>query len=227
MIKAVLLSLFIYPYFMNLSAKIRIGIVDDHQIVIDGLFAALKNYSTIEIVATAVSGAKMMQLLKGSDIDVLLTDVMMPGMPGTELAQTVSNTFPEIRIIALSMEGKGDQVEKIVPFIDGYLLKHCGIGELVSAIETVYDGGTYFDASIREERLRHRRAQQYIQETGITPREKQIIQLMEKDFSNKEIAGQLCISIRTVETHRKNILRKTGTSNALTLIKWAYEHKLL
>lgn len=212
---------------MSASAKIKIAITDDHQIVIDGLSAALRNFPHIEIVATATSGASIIEHLKTTQTDILLTDVMMPGMDGAELSQSAKEQFPELRIIALSMNGNGDQVEKMIPFIDAYLLKQCGIGELVNAIETVYDGGTYFDPSVQEERLRHRRLQQNIKETGITPREKQIIQLMEKDFSNKEISSQLCISIRTVETHRKNILRKTGTSNVLTLIKWAYEQKLL
>jgi len=209
------------------SAKIKVAIADDHHIVIEGLSAALKNFTQIDIVATATSGASMMNILRTTKTDLLITDVMMPGMDGHELSQTVRVAFPEIRIIALSMNGNGDQVEKMVPYIDAYLLKQSRISELVQAIETVYNGGTFFDASVQMERLRHRRSMQNIKDIGITPREKQIIQLLEKDFSNKDISSQLCISIRTVETHRKNILRKTGTTNVLTLIKWAYEQKLL
>jgi len=209
------------------SAKIKVAIADDHHIVIEGLSAALKNFPQIDIVATATSGASMMNILRTTSTDLLITDVMMPGMDGHELSQTVRAAFPEVRIIALSMNGNGDQVEKMVPYIDAYLLKQSRISELVQAIETVYKGGTFFDASVQMERLRHRRSMQNIKDIGITPREKQIIQLLEKDFSNKDISSQLCISIRTVETHRKNILRKTGTSNVLTLIKWAYEQKLL
>lgn len=130
-------------------------------------------------------------------------------------------------IIALSMNGNGDHVEKMVPYRDAYLLKQCGISKRVMAIETVQEGGLYFDASVQEETRRHCRSLQNIKETGITPQEKQIIQLMEKHFSNKEISTQLYISVRTVETQRKNILRKTGTTNVLVLIKWAYEQKLL
>lgn len=212
---------------MNLSAKIKIAVTDDHQIVIDGLSAALRNFPHIEIVATATSGPAIMQLLEHTEIDILLTDVMMPGMDGQELAQAARERFPGLRIITLSMNGSGDQVEKMVPFIDAYLLKQCGISELVAAIETVHKGGRYFDASVQEERRSYLRSQHKIKEAGITPREKQIIQLMEKDCSNKEIATQLCISVRTVETHRKNILRKTGATNVLTLIKWAYKQQLL
>ncbi|RYD97128.1 MAG: response regulator transcription factor [Sphingobacteriales bacterium] len=212
---------------MNPSAKIKIAITDDHQIVIDGLSAALRNFPHIEIVATATSGAAMMQLLKDTEIDLLITDIMMPGMDGQALSQAVRELYPCLRIIALSMNSNGDQVERMAPFINAYLLKQCGISELVTAIETVHNGGTYFDATVQEERRRYLRSQQNIKAVGITPREKQIIQLMEKDCSNKEIATQLCISIRTVETHRKNILRKTGATNVLTLIKWAYKQHLL
>lgn len=212
---------------MNPPAKIKIAITDDHQIVIDGLTAALRNFPHIEIVATATSGAAMLQLLKDKDIDLLLTDIMMPGMAGQELAQTVSELFPGLRIIALSMNSSGAQVVRMTPFINAYLLKQCGISELVIAIETVHQGGTYFDATVQEEKRRYLRSRQTIKAAGITQREKQIIQLLEKDLSNKEIATQLCISVRTVETHRKNILRKTGATNVLTLIKWAYKQKLI
>jgi len=202
-------------------------ITDDHQIVIDGLTAALNNYPHLEIVGTATSGPATMSLLQRQQTDLLISDVMMPGMDGRELAQAVKEAFPQVRIIALSMNGDGAQVEKMAPYIDGYLLKQCGVTELVNALKIVAEGGTYFDASVQEEKLRYKRSQQFIKDTGITPREKQIILLMEKSYSNKEISSQLCISTRTVETHRKNILRKTGTNNLLTLMKWAYEQNIL
>jgi two-component system, NarL family, nitrate/nitrite response regulator NarL len=218
---------YIYPYNMTASAKIRVAITDDHQIVIDGLAAALKNFSQIGIVATATAPGRMLELMQGGQPDVLITDVMMPGTSGLEFAQHVRTAFPLIRIIGLSMNGSGELVEQMAPFIDGYLLKQCSIIELVRAIEAVHAGGTYFDPQLAEERQRYRRSQQHIRDLGITPREKQIIRLLEQDKSSKEISAELFISIRTVETHRKNILRKTGTSNLLTLIQWAGREGLL
>ena len=212
---------------MTPAPKIRVAITDDHQIVIDGLTAALKQFPHIEIVCTATSGEKMLAGLQHCKPNVLLTDVMMPGIDGEELARLVQEQFPNVRIIALSMNNVGEQIERMAPYIDGYLLKQCSVQELVNAIEVVQKGGSYFESSVQQARLHHRRSVQSISDTGITPREKQIITLIEGNCSNKEISDRLCISIRTVETHRRNILRKTGTSNALALIQWAYAQKML
>ncbi len=212
---------------MKKLPEIKVAITDDHQIVIDGLSAALSNFRHINIVAAATTGAVMLRFIAAKKPDVLITDVMMPEMDGIQLAQAVKMSFPGVHIIALSMNGAGEQVESLIPFIDGYLLKQCSISELVTAIETVHHGGTYFDASIQAERLRYKRAQQTVRDTGITPREKQVISLLLKNLSNKEISGELFISVRTVETHRKNILYKTGTSNILGLMTWAQDHKMI
>jgi two-component system, NarL family, nitrate/nitrite response regulator NarL len=199
--------------------KIHIAIVDDHQIIIDGLIALLKNHPAIEVVCTANEGAAMIELLGKNKIDILLTDVMMPGMNGRELAKAVKQKFPSARIIALSMSGQGDIVEAMISEADiaGYLLKQTSAAELAEAISKVQKGGIYFQEGVLKE----------LETVHITNRERQLIALIEKDFSNKQIAAELNISPLTVETHRKNIFRKTGTNNALSLVKWAYEHKVL
>jgi DNA-binding NarL/FixJ family response regulator len=212
---------------MKAPAKIRVALTDDHQIVIDGLSAALRNFSQVDIVATATSAIAMLRQLEVAQPDVLITDIMMPDLSGQEFVQQVRSAFPIIRILALSMSGSGELVETIAPFIDGYLLKQCSVMELVNAIETVHAGKSYFDPQLAEDRLRYRRSLQHIRELGITPREKEIIRLLAQDKSSKEIAAELFISIRTVETHRKNMLRKTGTTNLLTLMQWAGREGLL
>lgn len=208
---------------------IKLAIADDHQIVIDGLVAALKNFPQFEIVVTANSGFDILEQLEINKIDILLTDVMMPGMSGQQLASNVRTKYPSVGIIALSMSGNGHIVDEMVKAADinGYLLKQCGINELANAIETVYDGGQHFDPKVLEDLARHEKNLDAVKSVHLTLREIQIITLMEKDLSNKEISSQLSISIRTVETHRKNIFRKTGTNNLLSLVKWAYEHSIL
>ena len=127
------------------------------------------------------------------------------------------------------MSSVGEVVEEMIndSDISGYLLKQTGKDELLTAIEKVYSGGIYFQQKILDELEKQSQLRKNLQEVHLTQREKEIIVLMEKDLSNKQIADQLNISIRTVETHRKNILKKTGTNNLLSLLKWAYEHKII
>lgn len=208
---------------------IRLGIADDHQIVIDGLMALLKEKDSIQIVCTANNGNDMLRKLDENKIDILLTDVMMPGMSGLELATAVNQRHPEIKIIALSMNGEGSVVDQLInqAEIAGYLLKQTDVQELTTAIEKVYHGGIYFPDNILLALETQTRAKEQVYDAHLTQREKEIIFLMEKDLSNKQIAEQLDISVRTVETHRKNIFRKTGTNNVLSLVKWAYAHKII
>lgn len=210
-------------------AMIKIGIVDDHQIVIDGLLALLKNEDSIEIAITANTGKEMLDLLSTEKVDVLLTDVMMPDMNGLELAEMVSILYPDIKILALSMNGEGTVIDQLVQkaSISGYLLKQTNARELVHAIQKIADGGQYFPDNILDELETVAHVKEEVQATHLTQREIEVICLMEKGLSNKQIADQLNIAVRTVETHRKNIFRKTGTNNILSLVKWAYEHKII
>ncbi len=209
--------------------KIRIAIVDDHQIVIDGLVAVLQQQDAVQIVVTANSGSEMLRLLQNAAVDILLSDVMMDEMNGQQLSKAVKQQFPHIKIIALSMSSSGEIVDKMINDADivGYLLKQTGKDELIKAIIKVYHGGQYFQEKILDELEKQSQLKKILIDAHLTLREKQIISLMEKDFSNKQIATELAISIRTVETHRKNIFKKTNTNNVLTLVKWAYEHKIL
>jgi len=209
--------------------KIRIAIVDDHQIIVDGLVSLLGKYNNIEITVTATRAAEMVELLEKNDIDILLTDVMMPGMTGNELAKIVRALYPHIKIIALSMSGQADTVSNMINDADiaGYLLKQTGAAELAAAIEKVHAGGIYFQDEVLKELESFDNEKLRTSPVNITQREKQLIELIEKDYSSKEIATALKISLRTVETHRKNIMRKTGTGNVLSLVKWAYENNIL
>jgi len=214
---------------MTDKKTIKLALIDDHQIVIEGLIAALKNYPSLEVVATANNGEDILSELTKHPVDILLTDVMMPVTNGQLVAKKVRQLFPDIRIIALSMSGNGSVVEEMINDADiaGYLLKQSSINELVHAIEKVYNGGIYFQDSILDELTRHSNLKKEVTQSRLTPRERQIVALMERDFSNKQISEHLSIAVRTVETHRKNIFKKTGTNNLLSLVKWAYEHEIL
>jgi DNA-binding NarL/FixJ family response regulator len=214
---------------MTDNNKIKVALVDDHQIVIDGLKAVLHQQQQVEIVITANSGQGILSQLQHHPVDILLSDVMMEGMNGQQLAKAVKQQFPHIKIIALSMSGAGDIVEEMIndADIDGYLLKQTDKEELLQAILKVYNGGQYFQPQILAALEQQSNRIKQVSDTRLTTREIEIIRLMEQDFSNKQLAEVLNISIRTVETHRKNIFKKTNTNNLLTLVKWAYEHQLL
>ncbi len=209
--------------------KIKIAIADDHQIVIDGLHSLLKGFDRYTIVIETTKPETMLERLKQEPADILLTDIMMPGMNGIELAQQIRKEFPGIKIIALSMNGEGSIVNQMIEEsdINGYLLKNIGQTEFIQALDKVSNGGIYFSEEVLQEMLTASERKKIAEEIKLTKREIEIIQLIEKEYTNKDIAEELFLSERTVETHRKNIFRKTKTNSLIGLIKYAYEHKLI
>lgn len=208
---------------------IRLAIVDDHQIVIDGLKSLLDDHEQFFVAVETTLPETVPGLLEKETVDILLTDVMMPVMDGIELARTVSKNFPKIKILALSMSGQGEMVNRMIDESDisGYVLKNIGKKELVHALEKISKGGIYFSEEVLEEMTRASEMKKQNKEVHLTPREIEILKLIEKEFSNRDIAAELFLSERTVETHRKNIFRKTKTSGVIGLIKYAYDHKLI
>lgn len=209
--------------------KVALAIVDDHQIVIDGILALLKGYDAYEFVFSTTDPASVMDRLSKSPVDILLTDVMMPVLPGNELAKLVKQQFPQVKILALSMSGAGDVVDEMINQADisGYVLKNIGKQELVTALEKIAAGGIYFQEDVLTELDKASTRKKQLPEMHLTEREIEITRLIEKEYNNKQIADALFISERTVETHRKNIFRKTGTNSVIGLIKYAYEHRLI
>lgn len=211
------------------ASKIRLAIIDDHQIVIDGLHSLLKGHPRYEIVLESTHPEQIVDQLRKTEVDILLTDVMMPVMSGVELAKLVRQEFPSIKIITLSMNGEGSLVNQMIEESDisGYLLKNIGQSEFIKALDKISEGGIYFSDEVLQEMLKASERKKESEETHLTNREIEIVRLIEKEYSNKKIAETLFLSERTVETHRKNIFRKTGTNSVIGLIKYAYEHKMI
>ncbi len=210
-------------------SKISLALVDDHQIVIDGHMALLKGEQRYEFAFATTEPTSVIEKLKTHRVDILLTDVMMPTLGGNELAKEVRKQFPAIKILALSMSGQGDLVNEMINDADicGYVLKNIGKKELTTAIEKIADGGIYFSDEVLEELKRTDTRKKENKEAHLTEREIEILRLIEKEYSNKQIAEALFISERTVETHRKNIFRKTNTNSLIGLVKYGYEHRLI
>jgi DNA-binding NarL/FixJ family response regulator len=209
--------------------NIRIAILDDHQIVIDGLRLLLENQLHFEIVGQFNRGQELLDALAVLKADIVITDILMPEMDGLEVAMRLKDQFPDIKVIALSMNGEGPLAEKMIEQAEvaGYVLKTTNKSELTEAIESVYAGDTFYAKEILDELNSFRKIKQENESINLTIREIEIIQCIASDLTNKQIADQLFISERTVETHRKNIFRKTNIHSAVGLVEFARKRKLI
>jgi DNA-binding NarL/FixJ family response regulator len=198
--------------------------------VIDGLKLLLQNHASFNIAAEANTAESMLQQLSSTPIDVLLTDITMPnGMNGFQLSQQVKANLPNIKILALSMSEEGATIAKMLEEakVDGYIPKASGQKELILAIETIVNGGQYFAAPILQQYEIFKKIRSGNEDINLSTREIQIIECIVKHYRNKQIADELFISERTVETHRKNIYRKTNTKSEASLIEFAKQRKLI
>ncbi|HEY6503954.1 MAG TPA: response regulator transcription factor [Chitinophagaceae bacterium] len=211
------------------NEKITLALVDDHQIVIDGLISLLKGQENFRFAFATTHPEEVVKKMGETPVDILLTDVMMPQLPGNLLAREVKEKYPSVKILALSMSGQGDMVNEMINDADisGYVLKNIGKQELIRALEKIARGGIYFSDEVLHELQHTSQRKKENEEAHLTDREIEIIRLIEKEYNNKQIAEALFISERTVETHRKNIFRKTNTNSVIGLVKYAYQHKLI
>ena len=194
--------------------------VDDHTIMLDGLIALLKTDEEIEIVGTAGTVSDAMTFLKMNHVDVLVTDYNLPDDDGLSLVRKVKRLWPEIKILVLSMHNETHLVKEILKEgINGYVLKKDSKDELIDALYSVKKGNLFVSNEINSMLVRN--LHQPDDQKLLTEREREILKLIAKEYTNRLIAEELFISERTVETHRKNIFRKTKTSSLVGLIKFA------
>lgn len=199
----------------------RILIADDHAMFIDGIKSLLRKFDKAEIVAEANDGQEALEILKDGGIDMLVTDINMPGMSGTEFTKIVKSDFPEVKVLVLTMYNDREIINEILlaEAEEGYILKNTGKQELITAINRLADDGTYYSnkpPKPEDDRVK-----------DLTPRELEILQLICEELSTAEISQKLYISPRTVETHRKHIIQKTQVKTIVGLIKLAIENKLV
>lgn len=208
-------------------------LVDDHQMVIEGIKTLLKSDPAVRVVAQANSGADALRCLHDHpDIHVALVDLNMPQMSGVELIQHIRARFSAVRVLALSMFHDHTSVREVLDAGgQGYLLKNTTKAELSAAIANVAAGRTHFSQEVGQTLLQHLEAAGQRGTAApvvtLTTRETEILRLVAEEKSNQTIAAALFISERTVETHRKNILTKTNCKSVVGLIQYAIKHKLL
>lgn len=210
----------------NGSENLKILLVDDHTMLLEGINNLLANQAGINVVAKASNAENAIHQLKSTKVDLIVTDLHMPGMDGVALFSHVKATYPTIKTIVLSMHDEVHIVKDLLRAgVNGYILKKDTHTELLKAIDEVRNGKVYVSSEVNKvlvEDLQHDG-----EKPLLTTRELEIVRLIVKEFSNKQIAEALFISERTVETHRKNILRKTRVGSIVGLIKYAYANKLV
>jgi DNA-binding NarL/FixJ family response regulator len=210
--------------------KIKVFLVDDHKLFRNGLSLLLEGEKDIIVSGEAENGQQFCEAIEKELPDVVLMDIEMPVMDGFQTTECTCGKYPDLKIIALTMFGEEQYYLKMIEAgAKGFLLKNSDIEEVIKAIKTVHDGGTYFSQEILYNMVKN--IKEVRKETGppvqLSVREQEILALICKGFSNTEIANELNISKRTVEKHRSNILVKTQTYNTASLVMFAVENKLL
>ncbi len=209
-----------------MSNPIKLFIVDDHQMLIEGLKSLLQHEPTIDIVGSANTAKLCKYLLSSCVADIVLMDINLPDMSGIELTAFLLEKYPDIKIIALSTFTQGTYVRKMMENgAKGYLLKNATKVEILNAIETVYAGKHYLTHDADEALKYEINLQKKLPK--ITKREKEVLVLIVKGLKNQQIADKLFISIDTVDSHRKNLYSKLYVHNTAMLIRFVNDNKLL
>ncbi len=202
-------------------------LVDDHALFRSGLRLLLENLDVVNTIYEASDGVEFLDNIDQDSVDIVLMDIDMPRMDGVEATKKALGKYPELKIIALSMYGdEGYYYKMINAGVKGFLLKESNISEVENAIKAVGEGGNYFSPDILYNLVKH------IDEVKDSPdilsvRESEVLYHICKGLSNQEIADVLCVSKRTIDKHRENILSKTQSRNTASLIMYAIKNKLI
>lgn len=208
------------------SESMKILLVDDHAILIDGLETLLNAEDAFEVTGKSHTVAAAITFLKNNPVNLLITDYNLPDGDGLQLVKAARKITPDLKILVLSMHDEAHLVKEILKEgVNGYMLKKDSQSEMINAVYAIKNDKMYLSNDINNILISslHEPDGQKL----LTDREREILRLIAREFTNKMIAEKLTISERTVETHRKNIFRKTKTSSLVGLIKYAYANNLI
>lgn len=210
---------------------IRILLADDHKLLIDGLRPLLERQKDMEVVGVSSDGVEAVEMASKLKPDILLLDISMPGLNGIDAARKIIRDMPDIKIIMLSMHADRRYIqESLRNGARGYILKESAVGEVIKAIMAVQNGEVFFSSSVREQVLHDYIS--WIREGGdssyspLSTREREVLQLIAEGKATKEIAGILNVSIKTIESHRKQIMDKLNLFSIAELTKYAIREGL-
>ncbi|MCB9291946.1 MAG: response regulator transcription factor [Lewinellaceae bacterium] len=211
---------------------IEIMIADDHRVFREGIVSILENTGEIRVIAQAQDGKEVMEKLRKARPELILMDISMGEAGGIETTRLVKEQYPEIKVLVLSMHSESSYIVRMLEAgASGYLLKDAGSAELINAIKAVAQGHTYFSsqvsATLVDQLVKGKKPPERKAGVPLTRREIEVLRLIAEEYSNPEIADKLFISIRTVDTHRRNLLEKLGVKNTAGLVKYAIKHGLV
>lgn len=213
--------------------KTRLLIIDDHQLVLDGLSAIVKDLKTIELIGTASNGKDALTLIEALNPDLVISDIDMPVMNGIQLTETMKRKFPHIKLMLLTMHNEPSLVYKLMELgVDGYLLKNADRGELLTGILKMRKSESFFpEKEIPRSNNSTISPFEYEEETVIlsrlTTREIEIIRVIAEGYSSKEIGDELFVSHRRLDTHRTNLMKKLEVHDINGLVNFAIRNGLV
>jgi two-component system, NarL family, response regulator DegU len=211
---------------------IKLAVVDDQHLFRKGLISLIKEFDELDIVIEASNGNELIEKLKTKRPTVVLLDLEMPGMDGIETTEFLKRKYPEIKVLILTMHNEEEIILHLIEKgAHGFLLKDHPIETLVDAIYAVIENGYYFNDHISKVMvkglLRTQKIKPSFNEVRLSEREIEVIRLICKEYTNKEIAEKLFISVRTVDGHREKILQKTKAKNTVGIVMYAVKNNLL
>ena len=214
--------------------KIKVLIADDHQLVREGIQSMLSAADDIEVIGLVPSGEEAINATRANPANVVLMDIIMPGMSGIEAARWIKEANSAVRVIIVTMEISKEYVSAAIKSgVDGYLPKDIGKETLLEAIRSVHQGERYFNDAIKKlifedfysvEKLKNPKK---VLPNQLTKREMEVLALVATGKSNREVAEALFISVKTVETHKTHILIKLGLNNNSELIRYAVKNNII
>ncbi len=214
----------------NRKTNITVGIVDDHPLAINGLSTMLSTTQHLKVISSYYTGTDLLRGLEAEQPNVLLLDIQLPDIKGSELADMVHKSYPSIGILAITSLDAPVHIKTMMRNgCKGYLLKNTDVKTLVEAIETVHAGNEYIETSLKEQLMQNMLQFRKQEKTSpkLTRREREILEHIVQGDTNQQIANKLFLSLRTIENHRFSLLQKLDVKNTAILVKTAIELGLI
>ncbi len=211
--------------------SIRIVLADDHTLFLSGLRSLLEKEPDLEVVAEVKDGREAVRVAHEKRPDLVVMDVSMPGMNGIEATRQITSALPRIKVLCLSMHSEEQFIAAVLEGgASGYLLKECAVDELLLAIRTVMANQIFLCPTITTTVVQSYRAQRALTQSSpfslLTPREREVLQLIAEGHSTKDIAARLHLSVKTIDTHRQRIMDRLNIRSVSGLTKYAIRHGL-